>query len=57
MYGEGEADEQLTDIKPLICAGCPQSIFNTRTVISVRGKLYHDEECANRAALRRLRGR
>jgi hypothetical protein len=52
-----EEDEQPTDLKPLICAGCPQSIFNTRVCVQVRGKLFCTEECANRAALRKLRNR
>lgn len=52
-----EEGERITDIEPgrLTCYGCGTVIFNSRTAVMTAAKLFHDEECANRTAIRRLR--
>ncbi len=49
--------ELVTDIEPgrLTCYGCGKVIFNSRTCVQTGARLFCEEECANRTAIRRLR--
>ena len=52
-----EEGERITDIEPgrLTCYGCGKVIFNSRSCVQTGARLFCEELCADRTAIRRLR--